>query len=96
MAANSSSYDPPLALTVISSISIGIAGIAAVWITLDIVLRRGWKSMMAIMCVSPCSLPHFVLALTLVGQDTRLHRECTLSLAYNTLDIHQIWSSTKA
>ena len=41
MAANSSSYDPPLALTVISSISIGIAGIAAVWITLDIVLTSG-------------------------------------------------------
>lgn len=93
MAAAQSSYNPPLALTVISSISIGVAGIVAVWIALDIVLRRGWNSMMAIMCVS---LTHPVLSLTLPEQDTRLCRQCPLSLAHHPLDIHQVWSSAKA
>ena len=49
--ARNMSYNPPLALTVISSVSIGIAGVCSAWILLDIVLRRGWKSMMAIMYV---------------------------------------------
>jgi len=45
----SSTYTPPLTLTVISSISIGIAALASIWLTFDIVRRRGWRSMMAIM-----------------------------------------------
>ena len=49
------SYNSPLALTVISSISIGVAGVFSVWILLDIIQRRGWKSMMAIMYVRPLS-----------------------------------------
>lgn len=46
---SSSPYKEPVALIVISSISIGIAAVAALWIALDIILRRGWKSMMFIM-----------------------------------------------
>ncbi|KAK4551711.1 hypothetical protein LTR86_010947 [Recurvomyces mirabilis] len=44
-----SSYTPPLALTIVSSISIGIAALVALWVLIDIILRRGWKSMMAVM-----------------------------------------------
>ena len=46
-----SDYTPPLGLTIISSISIGIAGLIAIWILFDIIIRRGWKTMMAIMYV---------------------------------------------
>ena len=49
--ANQRAYSPPLALTVISSISIGVAAVVALWISLDIIWRRGWKSMMAVMYV---------------------------------------------
>lgn len=45
----SDSYHEPVALTIISSISIGIAAIFSAWIAVDIIIRRGWKSMMAIM-----------------------------------------------
>ncbi|KAK5290591.1 hypothetical protein LTR99_011046 [Exophiala xenobiotica] len=45
----SSTYTPPLALTVFSWISVGIAVLASLWLTFDIVYRRGWRSMMAIM-----------------------------------------------
>lgn len=45
----SSSYKEPLALIIISSISIGIAAIAALWVATDIIIRRGWRSMMLIM-----------------------------------------------
>jgi len=50
-----SSYTPPLALTIVSSISIGIAALVALWVLIDIILRRGWKSMMAVMQV-PCRI----------------------------------------
>ena len=50
-----STYHEPLALVIISSISIGIAAIFAGWIALDIILRRGWRTMMAIM------IPVFVI-----------------------------------
>lgn len=46
---SSSSYNEPVSLIVISSVSIGIAAIAALWISLDILWRRGWRSMMTIM-----------------------------------------------
>ncbi len=42
-------YREPHALIIISSISIGVAAIFAGWIALDIILRRGWKSMMLVM-----------------------------------------------
>ncbi|KAK5562177.1 hypothetical protein LTR43_012228 [Exophiala xenobiotica] len=45
----SSTYTPPLPLVVISWISLGIAVLASLWLTFDIVYRRGWGSMMAIM-----------------------------------------------
>jgi hypothetical protein len=45
----SSSYNPPLSLTIISSIFIGLAGLVSIWIAFDILVRRGWKSMMAVM-----------------------------------------------
>ena len=48
-------YNPPLVSTVISSISIGVAGIFSVWILLDIFQRRRWKSIMAITYVRPLS-----------------------------------------
>lgn len=44
-----STYHEPLVLVIISSISIGVAAIVALWIAGDIILRRGWKSMMAVM-----------------------------------------------
>ncbi|KAK5936478.1 hypothetical protein PMZ80_011288 [Knufia obscura] len=44
-----STYTPPLGLTVISWVSIGVAVLASLWLTFDIVYRRGWRSMMAVM-----------------------------------------------
>lgn len=49
MAATDYLYDPPLALTIVSSVSIGLGGLAAFTIAFDIIWRRGWRSMMAIM-----------------------------------------------
>ncbi|KAK5243947.1 hypothetical protein LTR40_003642 [Exophiala xenobiotica] len=46
---SSESYHQPTALIVISSVSIGLGAIAAAWILLDIIWRRGWRSMMYIM-----------------------------------------------
>jgi hypothetical protein len=42
-------YNPPLSLTIIGTIFIGLATLVAAWITFDIIVRRGWKTMMAIM-----------------------------------------------
>ena len=39
----------PLALIILSSISIGLGAIAALWIAYDIVARKGWQTMMGIM-----------------------------------------------
>ncbi len=44
-------YHEPLSLIIISSISIGIGAIFAGWIALDILLRRGWRSMMLVIPV---------------------------------------------
>ena len=46
---SSETYNESTALIVVSSISIGLGAIAALWIGLDIMLRRGWRSMMFIM-----------------------------------------------
>lgn len=46
---NPTTYTAPFALTVISWVSIGIAALAALWLTFDIIYRRGWMTMMAIM-----------------------------------------------
>lgn len=54
----SSSYHEPLALVIISSISIGLGAIAALFIAVDIVLRRGWRSMMGVMQVTCSFLLH--------------------------------------
>ncbi|KZO97174.1 hypothetical protein CALVIDRAFT_536647 [Calocera viscosa TUFC12733] len=42
-------YEPPLALTIIGTIFIGLALLVSLWIAADIVVRRGWNTMMAIM-----------------------------------------------
>jgi len=42
-------YNPPLSLTIIGTVLIGLATLVAAWITFDIMVRRGWKTMMAIM-----------------------------------------------
>lgn len=42
-------YKEPLVLTIISSISIGVAAIFSAYIAIDILRRLGWQSMMAIM-----------------------------------------------
>lgn len=47
--AETTPYREPLALVILSTISIGLAAIAALWILIDIILRRGWRSMMLIM-----------------------------------------------
>lgn len=52
MSAHNKSYHEPLALVIISSISLGLGALAALFILIDIILRRGWRSMMAIMYVS--------------------------------------------
>jgi hypothetical protein len=44
-----SAYNPPLSLTIIGTIFIGLATLVAAWITLDILIRRGWATMMAVM-----------------------------------------------
>ncbi|OCL11631.1 hypothetical protein AOQ84DRAFT_183488 [Glonium stellatum] len=42
-------YNEPLALVIISTIFIGVATVFALWIALDIIWRKGWKTMMTIM-----------------------------------------------
>lgn len=42
-------YDPPLVLTILSAISLGVAFVVAIWVAADIIVRKGWRSMMAIM-----------------------------------------------
>ncbi|EJT98825.1 hypothetical protein DACRYDRAFT_110713 [Dacryopinax primogenitus] len=44
-----SAYEPPLALEIIGTIFIGVALCFSLWIAVDIVRRRGWRTMMAIM-----------------------------------------------
>jgi hypothetical protein len=44
-----STYHPPLSLTIIGTIFIGLATLIAAWITYDIIARRGWETMMAVM-----------------------------------------------
>jgi len=46
---HSMSYTPPYPLSVVSWVSIAIASLASLWLTFDIVHRRGWRTMMAIM-----------------------------------------------
>lgn len=45
-------YEPPVVLTVLSAISLGIGFLVAIWIALDIFVRKGWRSMMGIMYVN--------------------------------------------
>ena len=42
-------YRPPLALEIISAIFLGSFALVAAWIALDIIRRKGWRTMMAIM-----------------------------------------------
>jgi hypothetical protein len=44
-----STYNPPLSLTIIGTIFIGLTTLVAAWITFDIIVRRGWETMMAVM-----------------------------------------------
>ncbi|KAE9382035.1 hypothetical protein N431DRAFT_360608 [Stipitochalara longipes BDJ] len=44
-----STYNPPLSLTIIGTIFIGSTALVAAWIAFDIIVRRGWETMMAIM-----------------------------------------------
>lgn len=46
---SSTSYHEPTALIVLSAISLGVAAVVAAWIMLDIIIRKGWRSMMLIM-----------------------------------------------
>ncbi len=85
-----SDYVPPLGLTIISSISIGIAGLVALWIMLDIIWRRGWKTMMAIMFAqSILRVPLRTRWLTRTRQDTRLHHQRAVPVAHHAVDISQ-------
>jgi len=43
-------YNPPLALTVLSGIFLLLGAIFFVIVAADIIWRRGWESMMLIMC----------------------------------------------
>ncbi|KAK5945212.1 hypothetical protein PMZ80_002416 [Knufia obscura] len=45
----SAPFHEPIALVILSSISIGLGGVTAGWIVLDSLLRRGWRSMFTIM-----------------------------------------------
>lgn len=49
MDATTEPYHEPLALIIISSISIGLGAVAALLIAIDIIWRKGWESMMGIM-----------------------------------------------
>ena len=46
-------YTQSLALTIISSVYIAVAALIALWILLDIVQRKGWMTMTAIIQASP-------------------------------------------
>lgn len=49
------SYETPLSLTILGSIFIGIAGCISLFITQDIIRRKGWRSMMSVMYVDVLS-----------------------------------------
>ena len=51
----STSYHEPLSLIIIGSVSIGIAAIFSAWIAVDIILRRGWRSVTVMAAVRPCT-----------------------------------------
>lgn len=90
-------YNPPLALTVISAISIGVAAVFSLWILFDIVQRRGRRSMMAIMYVQPSlSAWNRTSLKTSVAQDPGLCDQCPLSMAHNSLDVPQIRETCRA
>jgi hypothetical protein len=59
-----STYNPPLVLTILGAIFIGSATIVALWILLDIVLRKGWRSMMAVMLVTIVDFSHYPISIT--------------------------------
>tara|TARA_R110002060_G_scaffold70619_2_gene79199 strand:+ start:419 stop:616 length:198 start_codon:yes stop_codon:yes gene_type:complete len=59
-----STYNPPLVLTIIGTIFIGSALLVALWILLDICLRKGWQSMMAVMLVVMADFSDYSIIIT--------------------------------
>lgn len=51
-------YHPPLALTIISGVFLALGAVCFLVIAGDILWRRGWRSMMAVMIVSATDLHH--------------------------------------
>ena len=66
-----STYNPPLVLTILGTIFIGSTLLVALWILLDIVLRKGWQSMMAVMLVTIADFCHYSIS---VYTNSVLHR----------------------
>lgn len=50
-------YNPPLVLTILGTIFIGLALLVALWILFDMIFRKGWRSMMAVMLVKIADSP---------------------------------------
>lgn len=66
---STNTFHEPLALTIISSIFLGSAGLVSAWIAFDIVRRRGWRTMMGVMIpvyilnalyLAPITLPTYL------------------------------------
>ena len=47
-------YHTPLALTVLSGIFLALGAVFAIVVATDILIRKGWRSMMGIMYVTIC------------------------------------------
>jgi len=52
-------YVPPLGLTIVGAIFLLLGAISALLLTVDIVLRKGWRTMMGIMYLSRQKFPKF-------------------------------------
>jgi hypothetical protein len=88
-----SAYNPPLSLTIIGAIFIGLATLVAAWITLDIVIRRGWQTMMAVMYYICSSFPY---SANEPIQDSSLYLKRIIFGSDNTLDVSELWKACQA
>lgn len=56
---NTKPYHIPLSLTILGSVFIGLAACISLFIAMDIILRRGWRTMMSIMYAYSKVLPEY-------------------------------------
>jgi len=87
---NMKPYHIPLSLTILGSVFIGLAACISLFIAVDIILRKGWRSMMSIMYLYSNLLPKPDNINNLLEQDPRIYTQRTLSLTADSMDLLEI------